>query len=184
MQRSKAAIGSAVFFVLAPGTVVGLVPWLLTGWQFAEPAPYWVGLRVLGVVLIVAGLIPPIHAFVQFARAGGTPAPVAPTEHLVITGFNRYLRNPMYVGLTVVLVGQALLFGQLSLLIYAGIMLTVTAVFVRAYEEPTLRRQFGAEYEEYWRAVPGWWPRLRPWTKGEDQSTSGRIDRTAASTDS
>ncbi len=167
MQRSRAAVGSAVFFVLAPGTVVGLAPWLLTGWQFAEPAPYWGVARVLGVILIVAGLIPPIHAFVQFARAGGTPAPVAPTEHLVVTGFNRYLRNPMYVGLTVVVVGQALLFGQLSVLIYAAIMLAITMAFVRWYEEPTLTRTYAVEYEEYRRAVPGWWPRLHPWTKGE-----------------
>ena len=166
MQRSRAAIGSTVFFVLAPGTVVGLVPWLLTGWQFAEPAPYWGIARALGVILIVAGLIPPVHAFVQFARAGGTPAPIAPTEHLVVTGFNRYVRNPMYVGLTVVLIGQALLFGQLSLLSYAAVMLAVTAAFVHWYEEPTLRRQFGPEYEEYRRAVPGWWPRLRPWNRG------------------
>src|SRR5262245_47681717 len=163
MRRWRAAIGSAVFFVLAPGTFVGLVPWWITGWRFRDPLPGWIAARVLGVLLIVLGVIPVVHAFAQFARAGGTPAPVAPTQHLVVSGFNRYLRNPMYAGLTVVLLGQALLFGQLSLVVYAAFFWAVTAAFVQWYEEPTLRRQFGAEYEAYRREVPAWWPRRTPW---------------------
>ena len=68
-------------------------------------------LRVIfGVVLVVFGLIPPVHAFIQFAKAGGTPMPIAPTERLVVTGFNRFVRNPMYVGLLIAILGQALLF--------------------------------------------------------------------------
>jgi hypothetical protein len=80
------------------------------------------------------------------------------------SGFNRYVRNPMYVGLITVIVGQALLFGQCSVLLYAAVAWVVTASFVCWYEEPTLLRQFGAEYETYRRAVPAWWPRLRPWS--------------------
>lgn len=163
MRRSTAAIGSAAFFLAAPGTVVGLVPWLITGWEFREPLPYWAVAQAVGVVLICVGLVPPVHAFVEFARAGGTPAPVAPTEHLVVRGFNRYVRNPMYVGLLVVLVGETLLFGQPALLLWAAAAWAATAAFVRWYEEPTLARQFGAEYVAYRRAVPAWWPRLRPW---------------------
>jgi protein-S-isoprenylcysteine O-methyltransferase Ste14 len=166
MQRSQAAVGSAVFFVLAPGTVVGLVPWLITGWEFREPLPYWIVARVAGVALIVLGLVPVLHAFAEFARAGGTPAPVAPTEHLVVSGFNRYIRNPMYAGLLVVLLGQALLFGQFVLVVYAAAMWAITAMFVHWYEEPTLTSQFGAEYDAYRRGVPAWWPRLRPWEAG------------------
>jgi protein-S-isoprenylcysteine O-methyltransferase Ste14 len=127
-----------------------------------KPLPYWVVAQAAGVVLIVAGLIPPVHAFAQFAKAGGTPMPIAPTEHLVVSGFNRYVRNPMYLGLLIVLAGEALLFGQFSLLLYAAAAWVVTASFVRWYEEPTLTRQFGAEYQAYRRAVPAWWPRLRP----------------------
>jgi protein-S-isoprenylcysteine O-methyltransferase Ste14 len=164
MRRSTAAIGTAAFFVAAPGTVVGLVPWLITAWERHEPLPGWAVAQAVGVLLICAGLVPPVHAFVQFARAGGTPMPIAPTQHLVVSGFNRYVRNPMYLGLLTVIVGQALLFGQVSLLLYAAAFGVVTALFVRWYEEPALTRQFGAEYEAYRRAVPAWWPRLRPWT--------------------
>jgi protein-S-isoprenylcysteine O-methyltransferase Ste14 len=164
MQRSRAAVGSAVFFVIAPGSVAGVIPWLISRWEFREPLPGWVVAQVLGVVLICAGLVPAVHAFVEFTRAGGTPAPVAPTERLVVSGFNRYVRNPMYVGLLVVVLGQALLFGQLGLVVYAAVMWAVTAAFVHWYEEPTLVGQYGAEYEAYRRAVPAWWPRLRPWT--------------------
>jgi protein-S-isoprenylcysteine O-methyltransferase Ste14 len=163
MRRSNAAIGSAVFFVVAPGTVVGVVPWLITGWEFHKPLPYWFIAQVIGGILIGAGLIPLVHAFTQFAKAGGTPAPITPTEHLVVTGFNRYVRNPMYVGVLVALLGQTLLFGQAGLLWYILAAWGVTAVFVRFYEEPTLSRQFGAEYEAYRREVPAWWPRLHPW---------------------
>jgi len=164
VRRSTAAVGSAVFFLAAPGTVAGVLPWLITGWRFQEP-PGWQVTRVIGVLLICAGLIPTVRAFVEFARAGGTPMPTTPTEHLVVTGANRYIRNPMYAGLLLVIVGQAFLFGQYAgPLVYAAVVWAVTAAFVRWYEEPTLRRTYGAEYEAYRRAVPAWWPRLRPWT--------------------
>jgi len=96
--------------------------------------------------------------------------PLAPTRRLVVTGFNRYIRNPMYASLIVVLIGQALLFGQAVLLLYAAVMWVVTAAFVRWYEEPTLTREYGEEYREYRRAVPAWWPRLRPWGQREKGS--------------
>ena len=164
MRRSRAALGSAAFFVVAPGTVVGLVPWLITQWEFHQPWPYWA--EVVGLVLIAVGVVPPVSAFVEFVKAGGTPMPLAPTERLVVSGFNRYVRNPMYLGLLLVILGQALLFGSLGLLVYAAVAWAVPAAFVHWYEEPTLARQFGAEYEAYRSAVPAWWPRLRPWTPG------------------
>ena len=117
MRTSTAALGSAAFFVAAPGTFVGLGPWLITHWEIPGSSP---PLRVvLGVVLIVFGLIPPVHAFIQFVKAGGTPMPVAPTERLVVTGFNRFVRNPMYVGLLTAILGQALLFDSIWLVVYA-----------------------------------------------------------------
>ncbi|HEY2764192.1 MAG TPA: isoprenylcysteine carboxylmethyltransferase family protein [Pseudonocardiaceae bacterium] len=164
MRRSTAALGSAAFFVVAPGTVVGLVPWLIAHWEFRQPWPYWVVAQVAGVVLICAGIVPAASAFVEFVKADGTPMPIAPTQRLVVSGFNRYLRNPMYFGLVLAILGQALLFASLGVLIYAAVAWVVPAAFVRWYEEPTLARQFGAEYEVYRRAVPAWWPRLRPWT--------------------
>lgn len=167
MRRSTAAIATAAFFAVAPVPVAGLIPWLITGWQIQVNAPYWLAAQVIGVVLICVGIVPPVHAFVQFAKAGGTPMPIAPTPHLVVSGFNRYVRNPMYAGLLAVILGQALLFGHVGLLLYAAIAWVVTASFVRWYEEPTLTRQFGAEYETYRSAVPAWWPRLRPWTPSQ-----------------
>lgn len=170
MRKSTAGIATAAFFVVGPGTFAGLIPWLLTRWELPEHAPFWLLPRAVGVLLICVGLVLPVHAFIQYAKAGGTPMPIAPTQRLVVNGFNRYVRNPIYLGLLTVIVGQALLFGQSGLLLYAAIAWVVTASFVRLYEEPTLTRQFGAQYQAYRRAVPAWWPRLRPWTP--DESTA------------
>jgi len=168
MRRPTAAVGSAVFFLLVPGVVLGLIPWLLTRWQAHEPVPYWAPMRVLGVILLVAGVIVLIQAFVRFVVEGlGTPVPVAAPERLVVGGVYRYVRNPMYVAILAAIVGQALLLGQLGLLLYAAGIWVIAAAFVRFYEEPTLTRRFGADYEAYRRAVPAWWPRLCPWKPGE-----------------
>jgi protein-S-isoprenylcysteine O-methyltransferase Ste14 len=163
MRTSAAAIGSAAFFVAAPGTVVGIIPLLITRWEIPGSTAAARAVQVVGVLLIVAGLVPLVHAFTQFARAGGTPMPLAPTQRLVVTGFNRYVRNPMYVGLMLAIVGQALLFGSPALLLYAALVWIATASFVRWYEEPTLVGQFGTQYDEYRRNVRAWVPRLRPW---------------------
>ena len=168
MRRPTAAMGSAVFFLLAPGVVVGLIPWLLTRWQVREPVPHWAPMRVLGAILLVAGLIALIQAFVRFVMEGlGTPAPIAAPERLVVGGVYRYVRNPMYVAVLAAIVGQALLLGRLGLLLYAVATWLLVAAFVHLYEEPTLTRRFGADYEAYRRAVPAWWPRLRPWVPDE-----------------
>jgi protein-S-isoprenylcysteine O-methyltransferase Ste14 len=167
MRRPIAAVGSAVFFLVGPGTVVGLIPWLLTRWQVREPLPYWAPMRVLGGILLVAGLIVLVQAFVRFVVEGlGTPVPVAAPERLVVGGMYRYVRNPMYVAILAAIVGQALLLSQLGLLLYAAASWLIAAAFVRFYEEPTLTRRFGADYEAYRHAVPAWWPRLHPWEPG------------------
>lgn len=166
MNRRVAAAGSVAFFILAPGVVAGLVPWLLTRWQLR---PYGLGflnwpLRLVGAGLIVAGAGAIVSAFARFVAEGrGTPAPLAPPQRLVIGGLYRYVRNPMYVAVVGCILGQELLLGQPVLLGYAAIVFGVTASFVRWYEEPHLRRRFGADYEAYRREVPGWLPRTRPW---------------------
>ena len=167
MRRAAAATGSAAFFVVAPGVVVGLIPWALTGgWEAEDP---WAPLVVLGALLLAAGLLVLVRSFVRFVVEGiGTPAPVAPTEHLVVGGLYRHVRNPMYLALGAIVTGQALILGRPALLLYAAAVLAVTSTFVRVYEEPTLRSQFGAEYDAYRRAVPAWRPRLRPW-RGPDE---------------
>src|SRR6185312_8400780 len=116
----------------APGTVAGLVPWWLTGWhpRHAEAAA-WIPFRVLGGILIAAGLPVLVAAFVRFVREGiGTPAPVAPTEHLVVGGLYRFVRNPMYLAVTAIIVGQALLLGRAVLLAYAAVFAVAVAAFV------------------------------------------------------
>ena len=160
MRRGRAAGGSALFLVLAPGAVAGLVPWLLTGWR-AEEAPVLV--RAVGWVLVVLGAAVLLEGFWRFVVEGlGTPAPVAPTGHLVVGGFYRYVRNPMYLAVGAVILGQAGVLGRWVLVAYAfGFGVTVWS-FVHWYEEPTLSRQFGSSYDEYRRAVPGWWPRRPP----------------------
>ena len=164
MRRPAAAVGSAVFFLVGPGIVAGLIPWWLTGWRVREPVPYWAPMRVLGVILLAAGLFALVQAFVRFVVEGlGTPAPIAAPERLVVGGLYRYVRNPMYVAVLTVIVGQALILGQLVLLPYAAAFWVITAAFVRWYEEPALTRRFGPDYEAYRRAVPAWRPRLRPW---------------------
>src|SRR2546421_8698459 len=148
MRRVMAAAGSAAFFVLAPGVVAGLVPWWLTGWQVRQPLPYWAPLRVAGAALIAAGTSVLVHAFVRFVVEGiGTPAPVAPTERLVVGGLYRYVRNPMYVAVLGAILGQALLLAQPVLLTYGVLAGVAMVAFVRWYEEPTLVRHYGAQYE-------------------------------------
>jgi protein-S-isoprenylcysteine O-methyltransferase Ste14/ribosomal protein S18 acetylase RimI-like enzyme len=163
-RRLRAAIGSAVFLVVAPGVAAGLVPWLLTGWDSTDP-PVWIA--VTGGVLTAAGAAMLLHSFARFVVEGiGTPAPIAPTERLVVGGLYRHVRNPMYVAVTAAIAGQALLLGRPWLLAYAAGFWLVTAAFVRFYEEPTLSARYGEEYAAYRRAVPAWLPRLRPWEGG------------------
>ena len=121
MPRLRAAIGSLLFLLIAPGTVAGLVPWWLTGWVIQDwPQPYAAPLRLVGAVLIVLGVPALLHAFARFVLEGiGTPAPVAPTEHLVVGGLYRYVRNPMYIAVIATIVGQALVLAQPGLLLYA-----------------------------------------------------------------
>ena len=161
-MHTKAAIaGSAGFLVIAPGVVAGLVPWWLTGWQAGAAVP--VPVRVIGGVLIAAGSAALLGSFAQFAIEGrGTFAPLAPPEYLVVRGLYRYVRNPMYLAVLAVILGQALLLGRAVLVGYAAIVAAAFVAFVYGYEQPNLTRRYGAEYAAYRRAVPGWWPRLRP----------------------
>lgn len=157
--------GSSVFFAAAPGVVAGLVPWWLTGWEAAYPVN--LSMRIAGAVLLTAGVPVLVHAFVRFVVEGaGTPAPVAPTEQLVVGGLYRYVRNPMYLAVLAVITGQALVLNRPALLLYALVAGAAMVAFVYGYEEPALERQFGEQYQSYRRSVPRWWPRLRPWRPG------------------
>lgn len=166
MRKQVAAADSAVFFLAGPGVVAGLVPWLLTGWRWHEPAPHWMIARIPGVLLIAAGLVVLVHAFVRFVAEGlGTPVPAAAPTRLVVGGLYRWVRNPVYVALLAIVLGQALLLGQLGPLIYAAVVWAIAASCVRWRKEPVLARRFGADYDRYRRAVSAWLPRVRPWRR-------------------
>jgi protein-S-isoprenylcysteine O-methyltransferase Ste14 len=161
MSRVQAAIGSTLFFFLAPGTVAALIPWWITRWRFPEPS----ALTLAGAILTFVALVMLIECFARFALKGlGTPAPVAPTQHLVVSGLYRFVRNPMYVAVMGLVIGQVLIFQSAPLSAYAIILWLCFHTFVFFYEEPTLRRSFGDEYEAYSKAVPRWLPRLTPWS--------------------
>jgi protein-S-isoprenylcysteine O-methyltransferase Ste14 len=137
MRRLWAGLGSLLFFLLAPGFVAGLAPWWISRWLSL--------LRVAGATLIALGTPSLLDSFTRFALQGlGTPAPIFPTRHLVVTGLYRHVRNPMYVGVVSVIVGQGLLLGNVRLLGYGVLVWPAFYLFVVGYEEPTLRRTFGA----------------------------------------
>jgi protein-S-isoprenylcysteine O-methyltransferase Ste14 len=159
-RKGNAVLGSAVFLALAPGVVAGIVPGLITGWEVGEhlPAP----LRAFGAVLGLLGIAVLLHAFARFALEGlGTPAPVAPTERLVVGGIYGFVRNPMYLAVLAVIAGQALFFGSAAVAGYGALVALAFVAFVRTYEEPRLQATYGAEYEAYCVEVPRWRPRAR-----------------------
>jgi protein-S-isoprenylcysteine O-methyltransferase Ste14 len=163
-SRTSAILTTAVFLILAPGTVAGYIPWRITHWSMQPPFLDFAPFRAIGILSIAAGLTVLLESFARFALQGiGTPAPIFPTRHLVVRGFYRYVRNPMYVAIVATILGQALLFGSIHLIEYAAIAWLITHLFILTYEEPTLQKTFGPEYETYRTQVPRWIPRLTPW---------------------
>ena len=155
----KPILNTLLFTVFVPGTVAGWLPYRLHG---DSPPTSNLALRVIAILLIVIGTAIYLYtAFWGFALRGrGTPAPIAPTKKLVVEGLHRYVRNPMYIGVATIVLGQAVLFQSWHVLQYLAIVLVIIQFFVLFYEEPTLARQFGQEYEEYKKRVPRWIPRF------------------------
>lgn len=164
MRRIFAGLGALLFFFIAPGTIAGLVPFWIARRHMEAPFLGIPATRFIGVFLIVAGLIPLLESFARFALKGlGTPAPIFPTRHLVVSGFYRHVRNPMYVGVLAIILGEALVLGSGAVFVYALAVWLGFFLFVIFYEERALRRSFGASYEDFCRHVPRWLPRLSPW---------------------
>ena len=153
------ALRSLLFLVIAPGMVAGYIPlaFFRRGPQIETGLLAWLAfpLWFIGVVVLV-------WSFWNFLKEGrGTPAPIDPPKELVAVGFYRYVRNPMYIGVLAVILGHFLWFGYWYLLIYAVVVFLAFNAFVMFYEEPTLKRTFGASYEEYLKRVPRWIPRIK-----------------------
>jgi len=162
----RAWVGTIVFLFLAPGIVAGVIPALITGWRMPDWGGWIAPVGIVAGLLILGGIVVLLDAFIRFARADGTPAPPVPTAHLVVVGPYRFVRNPMYVAVVAIILGQALLFGSVGTLVYLAVAMTAVALFVKFYEEPTLERTYGDEYRTYKANVRAWIPRLRPWTGG------------------
>jgi protein-S-isoprenylcysteine O-methyltransferase Ste14 len=156
----RALVGTIVFVAILPATVIVLGPYWITGWRLGEPFLGTSLTRWLGALLIVVALPVFVSFLGRFVFEGrGTPAPVAPTERLVVGGPFRWTRNPGYVAVDAMLMGQGLVLGSPAVLAYAVLIALAFHVFVLLYEEPTLRHTYGQEYEAYCRRVPRWIPR-------------------------
>jgi len=165
---AAALIKTFLFLVLVPGTVAGYVPWVLLGRRLPEPRTVsWIA----AIPLLLAGSAVLLRCMWDFAVAGrGTPAPIDPPKELVVRGLYRYVRNPMYVAVTSLIVGEAILFHSWTLLVYAGVVVLCFTAFVVLYEQPTLEEQFGDSYRRYRAEVPAWFPRLRsPSPRGKEK---------------
>lgn len=152
-------VSTAIFTIFVPGTVAGYIPWRLRQNGVPTTGPQeWAAICVIAVGIAIYLWT----AFWGFALVGGgTPAPIAPTKILVVRGLHRYVRNPMYIGVALVIAGQAWLFHSRHIAIYLVCVLVTVNFFILFYEEPTLKRQFGEEYERYRARVPRWIPRIR-----------------------
>jgi protein-S-isoprenylcysteine O-methyltransferase Ste14 len=133
-RRILAILGSALFLIFAPGIVAGLVPWWISKWNVQEPFSGFAPIRALGAVLVVVSVVVLLESFGRFALQGvGTPAPVFPTRHLVVKGLYRYVRNPMYLAVVSVILGQAMIFANVGLLVYGALIWVTFHLFVLAY---------------------------------------------------
>ena len=153
------ALRSLLFLILAPGMVAGVIPLTL----FRSGSQIQIGFfSYLAFPLWLIGVAILLWCFWDFLVKGrGTPAPIDPPKELVVSGLYNYVRNPMYVGVFLVIIGHFLWFGFWSLLIYAAIVFIAFHSFVTFYEEPNLKNRFGATYEDYLRRVPRWIPRIK-----------------------
>ena len=156
-----------IFTFLVPGTVTILVPyWLLS--SPSAPPPMQLGLfRYFGVLPILIGTAIYFWCAWDFTFAGrGTPAPIDPPKELVVRGLYRHVRNPMYVGILSILLGEAVLFASRRLFAYTAVVFIFFFLFVVLYEEPVLRQKFGESYRRYCKSVPRWFPRRMKSYKG------------------
>lgn len=155
--KRKALLQSILFSAIVPGSVAGWIPLLINRtWPGGAPGSPWAWLLIIPAAAVL------LETILRFAWEGlGTPAPLLPTQHLVVRGLYRYVRNPMYLAVLSVVIGQAILYGNPLLFSYAALLCCAFHLFVRFYEEPTLRRRYGVEYERYYTNVPRWVPRLR-----------------------
>jgi protein-S-isoprenylcysteine O-methyltransferase Ste14 len=163
-SRSAAwlALRSLVWTILCPGTMAAFLPWLFFD-VGSRPLDLFDPTHVVGLLFMVAGCALLAACIFEFARSGrGTLSPADPPKHLVVRGLYRYVRNPMYLSVTMILLGELAWTPSAGLAVYWAVWFLAVNLFVIGYEEPTLRGLFGAEYDDYTRRVGRWIPRLPP----------------------
>ena len=152
-------LSSLLWTILLPGLFAGYVPWEFFGVRDAVldlSSP----LQWLGLLFILTGVALLVACIVEFGRSGrGTLSPIDPPKHLVVRGLYRYVRNPMYLSVSTIVLGEVMLTRSGALALYWLVWFILVNAFVIGYEEPTLRAQFGESYEEYLRTVGRWIPR-------------------------
>lgn len=164
MASSRRNVVVSVLFTAfgGPGIALVWVPLWITRFRVPAAEPRWQ--MLVAAALILAGLSPAFESIRRFVVVGrGTLLPTTPTEHLVVSGFYRFVRNPMYAGVLIALAGEVLLFRSRGLLLFAVLLWLCFHLFVSRYEEPTLTRRYGDEYLRFKQNVPRWLPRLKPW---------------------
>jgi len=146
-----------LFTIIAPGTVTVLLPYLMLSSRRIAETPSREALRFLGFAPLLIGLSIYLWCAYDFAAKGrGTPAPIDPPKQLVRSGLYHFTRNPMYVGIILILLGEAIFFASTALFFYAAAVFIGFNGFILFYEEPALRRLFGESYERYCAEVPRW----------------------------
>jgi protein-S-isoprenylcysteine O-methyltransferase Ste14 len=162
------ALKTLIFTVIVPGTEAVLIPYLLLSSGFEIFSRELGIFRFLGLLPIAIGALIYCWCAWDFTFSGsGTPAPIDPPKKLVVKRLYRFIRNPMYIGVSLPVFGEALLFASATLLVYAAVVLLIFHLFVVCYEEPHLRRTFGDSYKSYCDAVPRWLPDIRSLMKGQ-----------------
>lgn len=150
--------------------MAGVLPYLLFGWSINQPLLGLFDTKFIGICTILIGLVCLFDCFGRFAIEGrGTPAPLAETQILVASGLYRFVRNPMYIAVITIVLGEGLLFGNSLLLLYATTLWIVFHLFIWLYEEPHLFRRFGDSYKDYCANVRRWLPSLKPWNPSDHQ---------------
>jgi len=146
------------FTILQPGVVAGLIPYLILRNKVDEPfsGPFHF-YKVIGFLFFLIGLVIVFYCIIRFAvQRKGTLSPADPTKKLVIKGLYRFSRNPMYIGVLMILIGESIFFQPNNLWIYTLFIFSMFYLFVLLVEEPRLRRDFGEEYVEYCQKVRRW----------------------------
>jgi protein-S-isoprenylcysteine O-methyltransferase Ste14 len=153
------ALKTLLWSIFVPGTLTTLVPYLLLSSGIELVPVELSGFRFIGLIPIALGALLYLWCAWDFTFSGkGTPAPFDPPKEIVVGGLYRHVRNPMYVAALLVLIGEAILFESALILVYAAIVFSVFHLWIIFYEEPTLRRKFGASYEKYCLKVRRWIP--------------------------